>query len=299
MKRAVVISGARTPVGSFLGSLSSLTAVQLGSIAIKAAMDRANLDKDCPNEVIMGQVLQGGCGQAPARQAALGAGISSQVACTTVNKVCGSGLKAVMMAADSIAVGHSALAIAGGMESMSNAPYVLKNARSGFRMGNQIATDMMLSDGLWDPYGQEAMGSFGDLCAAEFGITRKMQDDYAHESYRRALEAERMGFFKKEITPVVINVKGEEKKIVVDEELSRYQPEKVSRLLPAFKKDGTVTVANASKISDGYAALVLASEEEALKRSFTIKARIIGYATVAQEPAWFTTAPNFSHKKSS
>lgn len=289
MKSAVIVSASRTPIGSFLGSLSSVSAVELGAVAIGAAITKAGIDKKQIHQVIMGQVLQGGVGQAPARQAALGAGLPSSVGCTTVNKVCGSGLKAIMMAADAIALGHSNIVVAGGMESMSNAPYVLKNARQGLRMGDHKAVDMMIHDGLLDPYSQSHMGTFGDLCAREYKFSRAEQDAYALESYRRAQKA--ADFFADEIVPVVIKSKGESKTVAKDEELSRFVPEKIPALKPAFGNDGTVTAANASKINDGAAAVVMMAEHEAFAHKSGVRARIVGYQTYAHDPAWFTTAP--------
>ncbi len=291
MKNVVIIGRARTPIGSFLGSLSTLPATKLGATAIKGALANSTLATTEIDEVIMGQVLQGGAGQAPARQASLGAGLSDQVPCTTINKVCGSGLKSVMLAHDQIALGHSRTVVAGGMESMSNAPYFLPTARVGMRMGNAQAIDMMIHDGLYDPYGQAHMGSFGDLCAATFGFTREEQDAYAHESYRRALFAQQKGIFKQEIVPVDISVKGQVKQIVDDEEPSRYLPEKFPQLKPSFSAQGTTTPANASKVSDGAAAVIVTDESFAKEQSLPIAARIIASATHAQEPAWFTTAP--------
>lgn len=297
MKNVVIIAARRTPIGSFLGSLSALPATKLGSIAIEGALKPSKLNVSDVDEVIMGQVLQGGAGQAPARQASLGAGLSSHVPCTTVNKVCGSGLKAVMMAKDLITLDQGQVIVAGGMESMSNAPYLLVNARSGFRMGNQTAVDLMIHDGLFDPYGQAHMGSFGDLCAREYGFSREAQDQYAHESYRRAQAAQANGSFSEEIVAVPIVVKGQPKVIAIDEEPSRYQPEKFAGLKPAFDANGTTTAANASKVSDGAAALVLADEDFAKKRGLPIRARIVAQATYAHDPQWFTTAPVMAIKK--
>lgn len=291
MKKTVIVSGARTPIGSFLGTLSSLSAPQLGSTAIAGAIKKSTLTPRDIDEVIMGQVLQGGVGQAPARQASLGAGVPSSVPCTTVNKVCGSGLKAVMLGSDAIALGLSSVVVAGGMESMSNAPYFLPAARAGFRMGNQQAVDMMIHDGLFDPYGKSHMGNFGDLCAKEFSFSRQEQDAYAHESYRRAIDAHKASVFNDEIVSVTLKVRGEEKTIREDEELSRYQPDKFAQLKPAFDPEGTVTAANASKVNDGAAALVLMAEDEAAERKITARARIVAHATFAQDPQWFTTAP--------
>lgn len=289
MKSAVIVSASRTPIGSFLGNLSSLSAPELGSVAIDAAIARAGLDKNQVDQVIMGQVLQGGVGQAPARQASLGAGLPSSVPCTTVNKVCGSGLKAIMMGADAIALGHSTVVVAGGMESMSNAPYILKNARQGFRMGDHKAIDLMIHDGLLDPYSHSHMGSFGDLCAREYKFSRAEQDAYALESYRRAQKAQ--SFFADEIVPVVIKNKSQTISITQDEEPSRFVPEKIPALKPAFGNDGTVTAANASKINDGAAAVVMVADDEALAHTSRVRGRVVGYQTYAHDPAWFTTAP--------
>ncbi len=291
MKNAVIIGRARTPMGSFLGTLSTLSAPQLGSIAIRGALKASGLAPADIEEVIMGQVLQGGAGQAPARQASLGADIGTQVPCTTVNKVCGSGLKAVMLASDQIALGRARTIVAGGMESMSNAPYILPGARTGFRMGNHSAIDLMIHDGLFDPYGKAHMGSFGDLCAQTFKFSREEQDAYAHESYQRAQRAQNNGVFAEEIVPVEIALKGQSKQIVDDEEPSRYVPEKFPQLKPAFAAEGTTTAANASKVSDGAAALIVADEDFAKEKRLPIAARIVAQATFAQEPAWFTTAP--------
>ena len=291
MKNAVIVGRARTPIGSFLGSLSTVPATKLGSVAISGALKASKLEGSEIDEVIMGQVLQGGVGQAPARQASLGAGLSPHIPCTTINKVCGSGLKAVMLAKDQITLGQARAIIAGGMESMSNAPYILPQARSGFRMGNQTALDLMIHDGLFDPYGQAPMGSFGDLCATTLHISREEQDHYAHESYKRAILAQKNGIFAEEIVPVEIAGKGSSKQIVDDEEPSRYLPEKFPQLKPAFSAQGTTTPANASKVSDGAAAVVVAEEEFARARKLPIAARIVAYSTYAQEPQWFTTAP--------
>jgi acetyl-CoA C-acetyltransferase len=291
VKNAVILAGARTPIGSFLGSLQSLKATDLGSKAIEHAIKKAKIAPEDVDEVILGQVLQGGVGQAPARQASLGAKIKSNVPATTVNKVCGSGLKAVMMAKNAILLNESKIVVAGGMESMSNAPYFLKNARSGFRMGDQSVVDLMLHDGLLDPYTGRLMGSFGDICAKEFSFSREEQDAYAHESYRRAKSAQERGDFADEIVPITVLNKGVKSEVIMDEEPSRYQPDKMPKLKPSFDPDGTITVANASKINDGAAALIIACEDEAKKRGLKGKARIIAQATFAHDPEWFTTAP--------
>jgi acetyl-CoA C-acetyltransferase len=271
--------------------LSTVPAIKLGSIAISGALRASMLDALHVDEVIMGQVLQGGVGQAPARQASLGANLSPHIPCSTINKVCGSGLKAVMLANDHIALGQARAIVAGGMESMSNAPYILPGARAGFRMGSQMALDLMIHDGLFDPYGQAHMGSFGDLCAKTLQVSREEQDNYAHESYKRALFAQKNGLFAKEIVPVEIVHKGSSKQIVDDEEPSRYLPEKFAQLKPVFSTEGSTTPANASKVSDGAAALVVAEEGFAREHKLPIAARIITSATFAQEPEWFTTAP--------
>ncbi|MCG8586445.1 MAG: acetyl-CoA C-acyltransferase, partial [Pirellulales bacterium] len=271
------------PIGSFQGSLSAPTAPQLGSVAIRAAVERAGVEPSIVDEVTMGQVITAGVGQAPARQAAIAAGIPYRVPCATVNKVCGSGLYAVMLARRQIALGEAKVVVVGGMESMSKAPYLLPSARRGFRMGDQKAVDAMIHDGLWDPYGNKHMGMFGDLCARERGIDRQRQDDYAQSSYERAIEAQQQGRFNDEIVSVDA--------VRVDEEPSRFRPEKIPQLRPAFGDDGTITVANASKISDGSAVAVLMSRGEAERRGCKILATIVADATFAHEPAWFTTAP--------
>jgi acetyl-CoA C-acetyltransferase len=281
--QVVIVSRARTPIGSFQGALSAYSAPKLGSIAIKAALERAKLQPSDVNEVIMGEVLTAGVGQAPARQAAIGAGIPTSVPCLTVNKVCGSGLKAVMLARDAIRLGEANIVVAGGMESMTNAPYLLPTARRGMRMGNQSAVDSMILDGLWDPYGNAHMGCFGDLCAKEYKLSRQEQDAYAMASYERARTAQKAGHFEHEMV-VVDDVKE-------DEEPSRYMPGKIPNLRPAFDKEGTVTAANSSKINDGAAALVVMSSLEAKKRGIKPLVEIISTGTFAQDPSWFTTAP--------
>jgi acetyl-CoA C-acetyltransferase len=292
VNKVAILAQTRTPIGSFMGSLASFKATDLGSFVIKDAVSKSKIDNNQIDQVIMGQVLQAGAGQAPARQAALGAQISNHVACTTVNKVCGSGLKAIMMGADAIRLSESQIVIAGGMESMSNALYALPKARAGFRMGDQKVIDLMIHDGLFDPYGQAHMGGFGDLCAKNFGFTREDQDKYAHESYQRAIKAQN-GLFDDEITKVLsLGIL-----IDKDEEPSRYRPEKFKTLKPAFGENGTVTAANASKVSDGAAALVLIDDNKAKRENLAITARILSYATFAHEPALFTTAPAFAIRK--
>ena len=292
MKNTVILSAARTPVGSFLGKLSSLSAPALGSIAIRGALDRAGVDASSVEQVIMGNVLQAGIGQAPARQAALGAGIPVSVPCITLHKVCGSGMRAVMDASNAIIAGEYELAVAGGMESMSNSPYLLERARSGYRMGNAALVDSMIKDGLWDPYKDVHMGNCAEMCASKYSFTRAEQDAYALESYKRAQNASKTCLTSAEIVPVEVpQKKGDPVKIETDEEPFAAPLEKMGGLKPAFQKDGTVTAANASKINDGAAALVVASEKKARELGKTPLARIVDYAGVAQEPEWFTTAP--------
>lgn len=291
MHKAVFVGAARTPIGSFMGALSQEPAVSLGAVAIKGALKRSGVDFNSVDEVIMGQVLQAGVGQAPARQAALGAGLSPKVPCTTVNKVCGSGLKAVMMACQSIALGEAKVVVAGGMESMSNAPYALYKARAGLRMGDGQLVDLMIRDGLFDPYGQAHMGKFGDLCAKTHSFSREEQDLFAKSSYEKALSAQALGYLSEEIEAVNISTKSGPQSISVDEDPAKYQPQKMASLKPSFGADGSVTAANASKVSDGAAALVLTSEEEALLKKLKIKGRVLASYTYAGEPQWFTTAP--------
>ena len=297
MRDVVIVSTARTAIASFQGSLSSLSAPELGANVIKAALERASVQPDEVSEVIMGEVLTAGVGQAPARQAAIKAGLPTSVPCLTLNKVCGSGLKAVMLARQAIALGDADIVVAGGMESMSNAPYLLPTARGGMRMGNQTAVDSMIHDGLWDPYGNSHMGGFGDKCASEKGFSREDQDNFSKASYERAIKAQEEGLFDDEI--VAVEVKSRKSTTVVDkdEEPARYNPEKMGSLRPAFGKEGTVTAANASKIDDGAAALVMMSKEEAEKRGLDIMATFKADGTFAQDPEWFTTAPAGAIKK--
>jgi acetyl-CoA C-acetyltransferase len=257
-REVVIVGAARTPIGSFLGSLASVTAPRLGAIAIRAALERAGVDPGALDEVIMGNVLQAGIGQAPARQAAIGAGVPERVPAWTLNKVCGSGLKAVISAAQSIALGDAEVIVAGGMESMSNVPYYDRSARTGARMGNVELVDGMVHDGLWDPYNGQHMGMCAEHCATTQGISRSAQDEYALESGRRALDAQRSGAFQAEIVPVELEGKRGEKTVVAEDEAPKLaRPDKLPTLKPVFKKDGTVTAANASSINDGAAALVL------------------------------------------
>jgi acetyl-CoA C-acetyltransferase len=292
MRDVVVVAGARTPVGSFQGSLASLSAPKLGAIAVRAALERGRVPADAVGEVYLGCVLPAGIGQAPARQAAIAAGIPPAVGAVTINKVCGSGLKAVVFGANAIAAGEHDVVVAGGMESMSNAPYLLPKAREGYRLGHAQVIDSMIHDGLWDAYGNVHMGDCAELCAKEKGITRADQDAFAIESYRRALRAIADGKFKAEIVPVEIpQKKGPPKVVAEDEEPGRGDVEKLPGLRPAFQKEGTVTAGNASSINDGAAALVLAAADVAEARGWKPLARIVGSAGHAQAPEWFTTAP--------
>ena len=290
-KKVVIVSAARTPIGSFLGSLSSLTASQLGSIAIKGALDKIKLDPSKIDEVFMGNVVQAGVGQAPARQAALGAGISDNVPCTTINKVCASGMKAVMHAAQAIALGDQEIVVAGGMESMSNIPHYV-NLRKPHKFGPQTLIDGMQKDGLVDAYDQNAMGVCADLCAAEYNFSREEQDAFAIQSYKRAAKAWAAGKFNEEVVPVEVpQRRGEPLIVKEDEEFKNVNFDKVPALRPAFSKDGTATAANSSTINDGAGAVILMSEEKAKELGLTPLATILSYADAAQEPKWFTTAP--------
>ncbi len=287
-----IVSAARTPIGAFLGSLASLAAPRLGAVAIRAALERAKVAPDMVGEVFVGNVLSAGIGQAPARQASIFAGIPHSVPTTTVSKVCGSGLQAVILGAKTVALGDADIVVAGGMESMSNVPYYLPKARTGYRMGDGAIVDGMMFDGLFDPYHKIPMGEAAELCAAEFHFTREAQDAFAHESYKRAAGAQADGSFRREIAPVEIaGAKGEKTTVTEDEEPKRYLPDKMAGLKPAFKKDGTITAANASKIDDGAAAVVLASERAVKEHGLRPLARIAGYGSAAQAPEWFTTAP--------
>ncbi len=291
MREVVVVSAARTPIGAFQGALASLPAPKLGSLVIAEALKRAAVPAGDVSEVVMGEVLTAGVGQAPARQAALGAGLPNSVPCLTVNKVCGSGLKAVMLARQAIALGDADIVVAGGMESMSNAPYLLPTARGGMRMGNATAVDSMIHDGLWDPYGNAHMGNFGDACAREHDLSREAQDAFTKASYERALAAQKGGFFASEIVGVEVKDGKDVKVVDADEEPGRFKPEKIGALKPAFAKDGTVTAANASKIDDGAAALVLMSADEAKRRGLSPLCTLVADGQHAKEPSQFTTAP--------
>src|ERR671935_694511 len=288
----VIVGAARTPVGAFQGTLSSLPAPRLGAIAIKAALERAGVKPDEVKTVFMGEVLQGGVGQAPARQAAIYAGIPNTVPCVTVNKVCGSGLESVIEGARVIALGEADVVVAGGMESMSNAPYFTHSLRTGARMGNVEFKDLMIHDGLWDPYNEMHMGMCGEKCAADFKFSRAAQDEYALESTRRAQKAQAEGAFKAEIVPVeIVDRKGNKTAVSDDEGPKLAKPDKIAGLRPSFKKDGTITAANASSINDGAAAVVLMSEERARKDGRTILGRLGDFGHSARDPVEFTIAP--------
>ena len=292
MKSVYVVSATRTPIGAFAGALSSLRAPELGATAIRAAISRANIAPEQIDEVFMGNVLTAGIGQAPARQAMIYGGIPNTTPATTVGKVCGSGLQAVVFGTKTLLLGDAEIVIAGGMESMSNAPYYLDKARTGYRMGHGQLTDGMIFDGLWDPYNNVHMGNCGDACAKEFNFTREAQDEYAKESFRRALAAQKEGLFDKEICEVSVpQRKGDPLLVKLDEGPSKGDPTKFASLKPAFNKDGTITAANASPINDGASALVLASEDAVKKYNLAPLARIVGYANAAQAPEKFTTAP--------
>jgi acetyl-CoA C-acetyltransferase len=291
-REVVIVGAARTPIGSFLGSLASVTAPKLGAIAIRAALERAGVEPGAVDEVVMGNVLQAGIGQAPARQAAIFAGLPEKTPCWTLNKVCGSGLKAVISGAQAIALGEAEIVVAGGMESMSNVPYYDRSARTGARMGNVELVDGMIHDGLWDVYNHQHMGMCAEACATSHGISRSAQDEYAIESTRRAIEASKAGAFKPEIVPVEIEGKKGDKTYVTDDEgPMNARPDKIPSLRPVFKKDGTVTAANASSLNDGGAAVVLMSAERAAREGRTPLGRIRGWGGAARAPVEFTIAP--------
>ena len=292
MKEVFIVSAVRTPLGSFGGKLSSLTAVELGSIAIKGALQKAGVDPSEVEEVMMGNVISANLGQAPARQAAIGAGLGYNVPCTTINKVCASGMKAVMLAAQSIMTGQNDLVVAGGMESMSNVPYYIPKGRFGYKYGNAELVDGLVKDGLFEAYYKFPMGNCADNTAREMKITREEQDTYAIQSYKRSAEAWKSGAFKDEIIPVEIaGRKGETIIIDEDEEFKNVMFDKIPSLRPVFEKDGTVTAANASTMNDGASALLLASKEKIEELGLKPIAKIRGFADAAQDPLWFTTAP--------
>jgi acetyl-CoA C-acetyltransferase len=295
MKEAYIISAIRTPIGSFGGSLSSLSAITLGSAAIRGAILKAGIEATQVNEVIFGNVISANLGQAPARQAAVGAGITYNVPCTTINKVCSSGMKSVMYGAQSIMLGYSDVVVTGGMESMSNVPYYVPKARFGYKYGNGEFIDGLAKDGLWEVYYNFPMGSCADNTAKEMKITREEQDEYAVNSYKRAASATDAGYFKNEIIPVEVpQRKGDPVSVTTDEEYKNIYFDKIPSLKPAFNKDGTVTAANASTINDGAAALVLMSKEKAEELGVKPIAKIRGFADAEQDPIWFTTSPSLA-----
>ncbi|GAB4544467.1 MAG: thiolase family protein [Haliangiales bacterium] len=297
MRDVVIVGAKRTPVGSFLGALASVPAPALGAVAIRAALEHAGVAPEDVQEVYMGCVLSAGQGQAPARQAALGAGIPNSVPCNTLNKMCGSGLETVILAYRAIALGDRDIAVAGGMESMSNAPYLLPKARAGARMGDMKAVDSMIHDGLWDAYNDQHMGSCAELCARERSIDRAAQDAYAAESYRRAQAAQAAGEFADELAAVTVKSRKGDVVVSEDEEPGRGNIDKLPKLRTAFAKEGTVTAGNASSLNDGAAAVVLMSKDEAERRGLPILARVAGQGHHAQAPEWFTTAPAPSIKR--
>ena len=292
MKRAVIVSAVRTPMGSFNGMFSQVSATKLGSLAIAEALKRVHLPPDRVEQVYMGCVLSAGLGQAPARQASIGAGIPHSVGATTVNKVCGSSIQTVIMASQAIALGEASIVVAGGMENMTRAPYVLEKARQGYRLGHAELVDSLVKDGLWDVYNNFHMGNGGELCAAKYRLTRKELDDFAFESYRRAREAIATGIFKQEIVPVEVpQRKGPAVAVAEDEEPNRVDLGKMRELKPVFQEDGVLTVGNSPSCNDGAAALVVMAEEKAARLKLVPMARIVGYAGAALAPEWFTIAP--------
>lgn len=292
MKEVVIAGASRTPMGGFQGVFDGVEAPVLGGAAIKAAIEGAGATPEMIEEVLMGCVLPAGQGQAPARQAGFAAGLGEEVPATTLNKMCGSGMKTAMMAYDQIALGGTDVMVAGGMESMTNAPYLLPKMRGGARIGHQNVQDSMFLDGLEDAYDKgRLMGTFAEDCAEKFQFTREDQDEFALKSLSNALDAEKSGAFDGEITPVTLTTRRGETVVAADEQPAKARPEKIPQLRPAFKKDGTVTAANASSISDGAAALVMASAEAAAEKGLKVRARILGHESHAQAPGWFTTAP--------
>lgn len=292
MTNGVYITGAvRTPIGTFCGTFESVPAPQLGSIAAKAAVARSGVPPEKIDEVIFGNVVSAGLGQNVARQVGIGAGLSPSIAATSVNKVCGSGLKAVMLAAQALHTGDASIVLAGGTENMSRAPYLLEKARTGFRMGNGELIDAMIRDGLWDVFNNVHMGICGDRCAAKYSFSREQQDDFAIASFKRALEAAKSGAFAKEIEPVPVKSGKEIVSVAEDENPRKFNEEKLRKLRPAFGEKGTVTAGNASSINDGAAAVMVVSEEKVKELGLKPQAKILGYASFAREPEWFTLAP--------
>lgn len=295
--KPVIVAAKRTAVGSFNGTLSTFEAPKLGAAAIKAALEAAGVNPNEVDECIMGEVLTAGVGQAPARQAALLSGLPQKVPCMTINKVCGSGLKAVMLASDLIRLGDANIVVAGGQENMSLSPHLLEKVRTGYRMGSQTLVDSMIKDGLWDPGYNWHMGNAAELCVKEKNFTRDQQDQFSKESYEWAIKAQKESQFKNEIVGMKVESKAGPTLIDQDEEPGKYQPDKMGKLKPAFEKDGTITAANASKINDGGAAVVVMSETKAKSIGAKPLVKIIDYTTFAQDPKWFTTAPVGAVKK--
>ena len=293
MTDVYLLNGARTPIGSFLGSLSSFSAAELGAHSIKHVVDKNKIDPSSIDEVFMGQVVQAGSGQAPARQAAIKAGLPASIACNTINKVCGSGLKTVIMAAQSIKAGDNKVCIAGGMESMSNAPHLIQNSRSGHKYGNFQSIDALQNDGLWDVYNDQPMGNCAEVCVEKYNMTREELDDLAIESFKRSQKAQEAGVFAEEIAPIEVKTRKGSVLVQEDEGPKKAVFEKIPKLRPAFLKDGKVTAANSSTINDGAAAIIVGGDEVKDKANF----RIVSYAGYAAEPLWFTTAPVYSAKK--
>ncbi len=300
MKNVLVLSATRTPIGTFLGSLAPLTASEIGARALKSCLERTEIPGYRVDQVLMGNVLQAGQGQAPARQALIAAGLPKSTGAVTIHKVCGSGMRAVMDGANAIRAGEHEIVLAGGMESMSNAPYLLQKGRTGMRMGHGQLIDGMIHDGLWDPYKNMHMGNCAEMCAAKYSFTREAQDAFSMESYQRARRANDSGDFRAEMVPV--SIEGKKGPVVVDRDEEPFATpleklEKMGSLKPAFQKDGTVTAANSSKINDGAAALLLATEAVAQETGAKPLGRIVSFASHAHEPEWFTTAPAFAAKK--
>jgi len=297
MKHTYICSYARTPIGAFQGSLSRISSTTLGSIVIKSVVEKTTIPVENINEVIMGNVLSANLGQAPARQSCIEAGLKNDVECMTINKVCGSGLKAVMLADYSIHMNNADVIIAGGMENMSLAPYYIENARKGMMFGNSKLIDSILKDGLWDPYNNFAMGNCGEVLCSERGYTKEMQNNFAIESYMRSNNAIQKGKFKEEIVPVKIKNKKDELIFDTDEEPLKFNAEKLMNLKPAFNQDGTITAGNASSLSDGAAAVLISSEEKINELQLNPIAKILGHVSFAMEPIYFTKAPVFAIKK--
>lgn len=297
MNEVYIVAAKRTAIGSFLGGLSSLSAPKLGAEAIKAALSQSNIKPEDVDECIMGNVLTAGIGQAPARQAAIYAGLPESVPCMTINKVCGSGLKSVMLGAQSIMTEDSHVVVAGGQENMSQTPHILQNTRNGYKLGDQKLIDSLVHDGLWDPYNNFHMGTAAESCVKEYSFTREEQDEFAVESYKRAQAAQSNGAFGSEIAAIEIKTRKGSTVIDKDEEPEKANFDKFSKLRPAFDKEGTITAANASSLNDGASALILASKKKVDELGLKPLAKIVGYATHAQAPKWFTTAPVEAMKK--